>query len=146
MIGSMNRPGDQSNIIHPCNVQRQKPIQHRSWWILCDAKLCWITSKYFRGLIVSTYYILCISWIVKCLIIILEFVWRHSGRPWKPTSGESAFRLGFEAGRLAARCRHITALPSAGRAVPCRAVPCRAVPGAPRMCGVAQIECRQLPG
>jgi len=47
-----------------------------------------------------------------------EFVWRHSGRPWKPTSGQSAFRLGFEAaaGRLATRCRHITAQTSAARA------------------------------
>lgn len=38
------------------------------------------------------------------------------GRPWKPTSGESAFCLGFEAGRLATWCRHITAQTSADRA------------------------------
>jgi len=31
---------------------------------------CWSTFKYFIILIVSTYYILCISWIIKCLIII----------------------------------------------------------------------------
>lgn len=60
-----------------------------------------------------------------------EFVWRHSGRPRKPTSGESALRLGFEAGRLATQCRHITAQP---------------VLVAPHMRSVAQIECRQLPG
>jgi len=29
---------------------------------------CWSTFKYFIILIVSTYYILCISWIIKCLI------------------------------------------------------------------------------
>jgi hypothetical protein len=28
---------------------------------------CWSTFKYFIILIVSTYYILCISWIIKCL-------------------------------------------------------------------------------
>jgi len=38
-----------------------------------------------------------------------EYVWRHSVRPWKPMSGESAFRLGFEAGRLATWYRYITA-------------------------------------
>jgi len=31
MVGSMNRPGDQSNIIYPFNIQRQKHIQHRSF-------------------------------------------------------------------------------------------------------------------
>ena len=31
---------------------------------------CWSTFKYFIILIVSKYYILCISWIIKCLIII----------------------------------------------------------------------------
>jgi len=30
MIRSMNRPGDQSNIFHPSNVQRQKHVQHGS--------------------------------------------------------------------------------------------------------------------
>jgi len=40
------------------------------WWILCDPKTCWSTFKYFIILIVSTYYILCISWVIKCLIII----------------------------------------------------------------------------
>jgi len=59
---------------------------------------------------------LCIGWIIKCLITIPEFVWSHSGRPWKPTSKDSAFRLGFEAGRLAIRCHHITAQTSATRA------------------------------
>jgi len=31
------------------------------------SETCWSTSKYFIILIVSTYYILCISWIIKCL-------------------------------------------------------------------------------
>jgi len=31
------------------------------------SETCWSTFKYFIILIVSTYYILCISWIVKCL-------------------------------------------------------------------------------
>ena len=30
MTWSMNRSGDQSNIIHPSNVQRQKHVQHGS--------------------------------------------------------------------------------------------------------------------
>ena len=34
------------------------------------SETCWTTFKYFIILIVSTYYILCISWITKCLIII----------------------------------------------------------------------------
>jgi len=34
------------------------------------SETCWSTFKYFIILIVSTYYILCISWIIKCLIII----------------------------------------------------------------------------
>ena len=34
------------------------------------SETCWSTFKYFIILIVSTYYILFISWIVKCLIII----------------------------------------------------------------------------
>jgi len=33
----------------------------------------WSTFKYFVILIVSTYYMLCISWIIKCLIIIDEW-------------------------------------------------------------------------
>jgi len=33
-------------------------------------KTYWRTFKYFLILSVSTYYILCISWIIKCLIII----------------------------------------------------------------------------
>ena len=36
------------------------------------AETCWSTFKYFIILIVSTYYILCISWIIKCLIIIMH--------------------------------------------------------------------------
>ena len=32
------------------------------------SETCWSTFKYFIILIVSTYYILCISWIVKCLM------------------------------------------------------------------------------
>jgi len=31
---------------------------------------CWRTLKYLINVIVSTYYILCISWIIKCLVII----------------------------------------------------------------------------
>ena len=31
---------------------------------------CWSTFKYFIILIVSINYILCISWIIKCLIVI----------------------------------------------------------------------------
>ena len=31
---------------------------------------CWSTFEYFVILIASTYYLLCISWIIKCLIII----------------------------------------------------------------------------
>ena len=34
------------------------------------SETCWSTFKYFIILIVSTYYILCISWIMKCLIIV----------------------------------------------------------------------------
>ena len=34
------------------------------------SKTCWSTFKYFIILILSTYYILCISWVIKCLIII----------------------------------------------------------------------------
>jgi len=33
------------------------------------SETCWSTFKYFIILIVSTYYILCLSWIMKCLII-----------------------------------------------------------------------------
>jgi len=32
------------------------------------SETCWSTFKYFIILIVSTYYILCISWIIKCLM------------------------------------------------------------------------------
>ena len=32
------------------------------------ADTCWSTFKYFIILIVSTYCILCISWIIKCVI------------------------------------------------------------------------------
>ena len=34
------------------------------------SETCWSTFKYFIILIVSTYFILCISWLIKCLIII----------------------------------------------------------------------------
>ena len=34
------------------------------------SETCWSTFKCFIILIASTYYILCISWIIKCLIII----------------------------------------------------------------------------
>jgi len=33
---------------------------------LYKAPWCWITFKYFIILILSTYYTLCISWIIKC--------------------------------------------------------------------------------
>jgi len=33
-------------------------------------KTCWSTFKYFIILNISTYYMLCISWIIKCFIII----------------------------------------------------------------------------
>jgi len=36
---------------------------------LCS-ETCWTTFNYFIILIVSTYYIIYISWIIKCLIII----------------------------------------------------------------------------
>jgi len=39
------------------------------WWIVCDSKHVG-ALKYFIILIVSIYYILCISWIIKCLIVI----------------------------------------------------------------------------
>ena len=34
------------------------------------SETCWGTIKYFLILIVSTCYILCISWIITCLIVI----------------------------------------------------------------------------
>ena len=34
------------------------------------SEICWSTFKYFIILIVSIYYILCISWIIKCLNVI----------------------------------------------------------------------------
>jgi len=37
------------------------------WWILCDLKHIGSTFKYFIILIISTYYILRSSWIIKCL-------------------------------------------------------------------------------
>ena len=33
----------------------------------CISETCWSTFKYFIILILSTYYILCISWIMQCL-------------------------------------------------------------------------------
>jgi len=38
------------------------------------SEICWSTFKYFIILIVSTCYILCISWIIKCLIQFLTFI------------------------------------------------------------------------
>ena len=43
------------------------------------SETCWSTFKYFIILIVSTYYILCISWVIKCLIIIYARC-RHEDR------------------------------------------------------------------
>ena len=37
------------------------------WWTLCDLKHIGSTFKYFIILIISTYYILRSSWIIKCL-------------------------------------------------------------------------------
>ena len=37
------------------------------WWMLCDLKHVASTFKYFIILIVSTNYILCISWVIRCL-------------------------------------------------------------------------------
>ena len=41
------------------------------------SETCWITFKYFIILIVSTYYILCISWIIKCLMYEGFFPWTN---------------------------------------------------------------------
>ena len=38
--------------------------------VMAAYSICWSTFKYFIILIVSTYYILCISWIIMCLIVI----------------------------------------------------------------------------
>jgi len=50
-------------------------------WNVKAAIFCWSTFKYFIILIVSKYYILCVSWIMKCLIhfnIILSSTCRPS--------------------------------------------------------------------
>jgi len=36
------------------------------------SETCWSTFKYFIILILSKYYILCISWIIKCLTTVLN--------------------------------------------------------------------------
>jgi len=38
------------------------------------SETCWSTFKYFIILIVSTYYILCISWIIKCSILPITWI------------------------------------------------------------------------
>jgi len=43
------------------------------------SETCWSTFKYFIIVTVSTYYILCISWVIKCLITLaLHFSTRKS--------------------------------------------------------------------
>jgi len=39
------------------------------------SETCWSTFKYFIILIVSTNYILCISWIIKCLLLMQVQTW-----------------------------------------------------------------------
>jgi len=61
------------------------------WWcILCDPKHIGGLLKYFIILVVSTYYILCISWIIKCLISYPHFTCVYlavmlTGMPWAHT-------------------------------------------------------------
>ena len=49
------------------------------WWIILWSETCWSTFKYFIILTVSTYYILCISWILKCLVTCL-YIYRMQKR------------------------------------------------------------------
>jgi len=41
---------------------------------------CWSTFKYFIILVVSTYYILCIGWIIKCLNLLIVCAFRENLR------------------------------------------------------------------
>jgi len=49
------------------SVDMDIPMLYPLW-----SETCWSTFKYFIILIVSTNYILCISWIIKCLIVSLN--------------------------------------------------------------------------
>ena len=53
---------------HSCNFQ-PSTVQGSLMMVPLLSETCWSTFKYFIILILSTY-ILCISWIIKCLIII----------------------------------------------------------------------------
>ena len=60
------------------------------------SEICWSTFKYFVILIVSTYYILCISWIKKCLSIqvfltLILLTWRI----WWAPNNASRWQMGF---------------------------------------------------
>ena len=46
------------------------------------SETCWSTFKYFIILIVSTYYILCIGWVIKCLIFIDARCKHEDWRGW----------------------------------------------------------------
>jgi len=51
------------------------------WWILCDPKQhVGALFKYFIIVNVSTYYILCISWIIKCLKLLTVCEFRENLR------------------------------------------------------------------
>jgi hypothetical protein len=51
MIGSMNRPGDESNIPYPFNIQRQKLIEHRGFIkIIHHPSTCLSNTIIFSGI------------------------------------------------------------------------------------------------
>jgi len=52
------------HILNRCACVYMKALMMDPLW----PKTCWSTFKYFIIFIISTYYILCISWIIKCLI------------------------------------------------------------------------------
>ena len=53
---------------YSCNFQ-PSTVQGSLMMDPLRSEICWSTFKYFIILIVSTNYILCISWIIKCLIV-----------------------------------------------------------------------------
>jgi len=62
------------------------------------SETCWNTFKYFIILIVSTYYILCISWIIKCLMLapffpenhaVYEIMWKNMVKPDSPQTTDN---------------------------------------------------------
>ena len=59
---------------------------------LCS-ETCWSTFKYFIIWIVSTYYILCISWITKCLITKLIVKYHNFCQQAKNMFGETMLHL-----------------------------------------------------